>query len=163
MKQKVSSVFDLFTYVLRSLNTVETRLINEFGHCTEQISSTLVRHEIDEYLSGVRNNLLAIERIFSYLMTTATAGKDHLVQDLVHELTVLFSNGSQPYLKEMFVVTSLRSICAYKHALYHTAYQIAVELELDTPADILQGLLDKEKKAYESFDKLTFTQFTNVQ
>jgi len=163
MKQKVSSVFDLLTYVLRGLNTVETKLMKEFGHCIEQISSTVVRREIDAYLDGLRDNQLAIARIFSYLMTDDTTGKDHLVQDFVHELNVLFPNGSQSYLKEMFVVTSLRSICAYKRALYHTAYQIAVELELDTPADILQEQLDKEKKAYESFDKLTFTQFTNVQ
>lgn len=163
MKTKLNSLFDMLAYVLRGLHVVETKLICDFGERADQVTSTLVRCEMDEYLGGLQDNLLGIERIFSYIMTNELERKDHLVQDLIHEINLVFSSTEPSYLKDIFIVSSLRSLSAYKSSLYHTAYQIAIELELETPADILQAVLKKEQNAYEVLDKLTLTQFTNVQ
>lgn len=163
MKTKLHSLFDLLAYVLRGLHVVETKLIHDFGLRADQITSTLVRSEIDGYLGGLHENLLGIEQIFSYLMTNKVERKDHVVQELIHEFNQLFSDTDQSPMKDIFIVSSVRSISAYKKSLYHTAYQITVELELETLAGILQRVLEKEESACERLDKLTLTQFTNVR
>jgi len=162
MKSNLNSLFDMLAYLLRGLNTDETKLMNDLGVNTDQITSTLVRCEVDDYLGGLRDNLLGIERIFSYLMTNNVTRKDHVVQELIRELNELFLTTDQSYLKDIFIISALRGISAYKTSLYHTAYQITLELDLETPADILQEILEREKKSFESFERLTLTQFTNV-
>lgn len=102
MKTKINSLFDTLGYVLRRLGTIETKLIDDVGMHTDEITSTVVRCEVDDYLGSLNDNLLGMERIFSYLMMNNSIRKDSVVQDLVHELEGLLAATEESFLKDIF-------------------------------------------------------------
>lgn len=163
MKPKFNSLFDVLAHMLHTLNTSDAALLNDLGRHTDQLSSAAVRYEVDSYLGALRDNQLGIERIFSYLMKEESKSANPIIREMIHELYTQFSHTDQAYLKDVFMITSLRGIVSYKMSLYYAAYQVALELELETPADILHQLFEKEVNASKSLDRLSLTQFTNVQ
>jgi len=162
MKRKFNSLFDVLEYTLQGLNATEVMLIGDFGTITDQLTSATTRYEVDSYLGTLRDHQLGIERVFTYLMRNDLTRTNAVVRQMAHETHALLLHTNQAYLKEIFIITTLQGIVAYKISLYRTAYQIALELELETPADILEQLLESEMDAAKSFERISLTQFTNV-
>jgi len=162
MKRKFNSLFDVLEFTLQGVNATEAMLINDVGLITDQLTSAATRYEVDSYLGTLRDNQIGIERVFTYLMKNDLTRTNAVMREMIHETHGLLSQTNQASLKEILMITSLQNIVAYKISMYRAAYQIALELELETPADILQQLLEKEMNAAKSFDRISLIQFTNV-
>ena len=56
----------------------------------------------------------------------------------------------------------IQTISGYKTAAYKTAHLFAIELELDTVADLLQQIIDWEMETGKSMSSLSIKEFNRL-
>jgi ferritin-like metal-binding protein YciE len=84
---------------------------------------------------------------------------DKLLEDTHHMLAAC----DVPHLRDQLAAGCIQNINAYKVTTYQTAYMFAVELELDTVADIVQQILEWEMINKKVLAELAIELFNNSQ
>jgi ferritin-like metal-binding protein YciE len=75
----------------------------------------------------------------------------------------MLSATTSPHLRDILAIGCLQNINAYKIAGYRSAYMFAVEMELDTPTDLLQQILEWEIDSSKTLSALAIEEFNNAQ
>lgn len=163
MKTKINSLNDALAFLLQGLYFTETRLKEEFPSCCSEITSGKIRSEIERYTGTADSKMLKLERVFNYLMTEPLTRKNDAIKDLMNETHQILSATTSPHLRDILAIGCLQNINAYKIAGYRSAYMFAVEMELDTPADLLQQILEWEIDSSKTFSALAIEEFNNAQ
>ncbi len=161
MKNKVKTIEDVFINHLQQLFYTETMIKNELSQALQPCCPRL-REEILEYTESSDNKLLKLERIFNYLMREPSSKKTLAVADLIEETSESLDPATPSHIGDIVLINTLRSINACKIAYYKTAYLYAVELELDTPADLLHQILKWEVECSKTLAKLAVEHFNNL-
>lgn len=159
MKKSIHTLQDALTYVLQKLYYAETKVKKEFAACSRQISDEDVKTTIKKYADSSGNRLLQLERIFNYLMQDPVIRKNEVIDQLVAETHRLVDSTTSPHLKDILMISCAQNINTYKIASYKTAYLFAGELELDTPTDLLQQILEEELDVNKSLSAGSIREF----
>lgn len=162
MKKTIKTLHDALVYQLQGMLYAEDKITHEFQLCSHHITSNEVRKVIEEYLSNSNDIKLKLDRVFNYLMVEPVKRKNQVIDKMIDETQVLLSSANSPHLKNVLMIGCIKNINAYKTACYQTSYLIAVELELDTPADLIQQVLEWETDVSRSLNRLAFHEFYNV-
>jgi len=144
MKRTIDSLQNALAYQLQGLLDAETRLKEELSVCTQQVTSTELKAEIQRYFEDADNKLQKLDRIFSYLMQQPVRRKNQVIVKMIEETHHLLKFTSSAQLRNVLMVGCIKNINAYKIASYKTAYLLMVELELDTATDLVQEILEWE-------------------
>jgi ferritin-like metal-binding protein YciE len=162
MKNKINSVEDAFVYHLQQLIYTESRIKN--GIFSEGIAaaSPRIKQELRDYADSSYSKLLKLERIFNYLMREPDEIKSALLMQMMGETVNVIHQTSSHTLKDILIVNAFRTINAIKASNYKNAYLFSVELELDTPADLLQQILEWEIASGKTLSRLTIAEFNNI-
>lgn len=159
MKNDIKTLEDALEYQLQGLLYIEKRLKDEYTVCSPEIHSGDVRTEIKHYTDSGDEKALKLERVFNYLMREPEPRKNEVINQMLEETHHLLKYATSANLKDILMVTCVQKINAYKAASYRTAYRFAVELELDTPADLLQEIIQWEAQTSEALAALAVSEF----
>ena len=88
--------------------------------------------------------------------------KNEVVVKMMDETHHLLSYASSPHLKDILMIGCIQNINAYKTAGYRNAFLFAVELELDTAADLVQQMLDWELATGKRLSALSIHEFNKL-
>lgn len=163
MKTKINSLNDALAFLLQGLYFAETKLKEEFPSCCSEISSPRIRNEINNYTRNADDKMLKLDRVFNYLMVEPITRTNEVVNKLMSETQQMLGSTTSSHLKNVLSIGCIQNINAYKIASYRSAYMIAVELELDTPADLLQQILEWEIETSKELAALSIEEFNKVQ
>lgn len=162
MKDKINSLNDALAFLLQGLYYTETRLKEEFPSCCERISSNNVTAALNAYILGADTKLLKLERVFNYLAKGRLNRKNGTINELLREMQLVTASTSVSHLRDMVSIGYIQNINAYKISCYRSAYMFAVELELNTPTDLLQEILESEVQTSRSLSQLTIEEFNKI-
>jgi len=162
MKKSILTTQDAFTFLLQGMYFIEARLMEELGSCTGQITSTALKDEVKRYRESAHYKQLKLERIFSYLMNDTNARKIEVIDKLMEETHKMLDSVHSGHLRDILMIGCIQNVNAYKTASYRTAYLLAVELELDTVADLLQQILEWEVETGRTLASIASHEFCRL-
>lgn len=151
--KKVVRLEDALVLELNDLYQTEKKLQEAIPICLTQATSTSLQSEMQKYWASSSDKLLKMERVFSYLMTEPSGKKNMVINSLLSKTHQMFelSTGT---LRDVLLVSCLRTICYYKIAGYETATALAEELGLETPCLLLDQALSWEKETDKALSKI---------
>lgn len=161
--KKINSVHDALAFLLDGLYYTEVKLKNEFRGCCKKLSSPHLILEIDQYAFNCENNILKLERIFNYLMQEPILIKNGVVDQLMDNTHQVLSSVKNTYLRDILTIGCIQNVNAFKIASYRSAYMLAVELEMDTVADLIQQMLEREAAETNAISNLFIKEFNNYR
>jgi len=162
MKKSTLTMQNAFTFLLQGLYFTETRLATELGSCSRQSTSARLSDEVKNYAESTQYKLLKLERIFSYLLNTSNSRKNEVIDKLLTETHAILNTADPGHLKDILMIGCIQNINAYKITSYRTACLLAVELELDTVADLLQQIIGWETETSRILAALSSEQFCGL-
>ncbi len=162
MKTTITTLQDALEHQLRGLVHAETMVRGEFRSCARQATSPELRSVIEEYVGNADNKILKLDRIFNYLMQEPGPGHNEVITKMIDETHQLLNCASSPHLKDVLMVACIQNINAYKISSYRTVYLLAVELELDTAADLAQQMLEWELATGKRLAALSIHEFNKL-
>lgn len=158
MKTNIATFEDALAYQLQGLFSAEKALREEFETCSKEITSEEVKTAIRKYVESADDKILKMKRIFNYLLKPIER-KNEVINKLLDETHQLLSYATLPHLKDILMVSCIQNINAYKLAGYKTAYLFAIELELDTAADLIQEIISWERQTGKELSALSLEEF----
>lgn len=162
MTKPIKNLQDALTYQLQGLLQAERKIAEAFTKFSNQISSAEVKELVQEYVRNTDNVACKLDRSFNYLMTEPILRKNEVVNKMIDETEYLLAYTSPSYLKDIVMIGCLENINAYKASAIQTAYLIAIELELDTVADLLQQILSWEMVTCKELTNLSIHEFNKL-
>ncbi|MEO5603848.1 MAG: DUF892 family protein [Cyclobacteriaceae bacterium] len=163
MKTRINTLNDALAFILQGLHFTETRLTEEFGSCSNQMTSAPLKGEIDNYTSSSKDKLLKLERVFNYLLKEPMTRTNDVINDLIKETKEILASTTSTHLKDVLSIGCVQNINAYKISGYRSAYMFAVELEPDTVTDLLQQILEWELETSKVLHRLSIEEFNRSQ
>jgi ferritin-like metal-binding protein YciE len=158
MKTNIQTFEDALAYQLQGLFFAEKSLREEFDTCSREMTSDEVKVAIRKYVESADDKMLKMKRIFNYLLKPIER-KNEVINKLIDETHHLLNYVTLPHLKDILMVSCIQNINAYKLAGYKTAYLFAVELELDTAADLIQEIISWERQTAKELSELSLEEF----
>jgi ferritin-like metal-binding protein YciE len=162
MKTKIQTIEDAFVFYLQQLIFGESRIREGLFTNSFSITSAKVKHEIKEYEDSSYSKLLKLERVFNYLMREPFGTRNQFINQILLETTEALAFANKPQVKDILVITAFKNINAWKVSNYKNAYIFSVELELDTPSDLLQEILEWELGTGKILSRLAIEEFNNM-
>ena len=162
MKAKFNTIQDALVYQLQGLLYAENKVRDQFNTCESEISSDQLKTELDKYTDQAGEKTLKLQRAFNYLMQDPQKQKNEVINKLIKETRHMLGYAIDIHLKDVLLVTCFQNINAYKTATYRTAYLFAVELGLDTVADLLQQILEWEVETGKTLNSLSIHEFNRI-
>jgi ferritin-like metal-binding protein YciE len=137
----------------------EKKINAEFGTCSHEISSKPLKDEIRKYIQSADEKLLKYERIFNYLMQEPDSRKNKVVVKMLEDTSEMLSFTDSYHLRDILMVSCFQNLNAYKISCLKIAYMFALELELDTAADLLQQILESEMETAKALSRIAIEEF----
>jgi len=162
MSKKIKTLQDALSYQLLGLLYSEKKVSEEFNNCSHHVTSSDVKTVIKNYVDNAENVTLKLERIFGYLMLDPVPRKNEVINKMIDETQYLLTYATSPDLKDILMISCMKNINAYKTASYQSCYLMAVELELDAAADLLQEILTWETATGKSLGTISISAFNTI-
>ena len=163
MNKNIKTLQDALSYELQGILYAEDKVSDELQTRCRYITSPDVKKVIQEYIENSDNVKLMLNRVFNYLMIEPAPRKNQVINKMIDETKYLLTHATSPHLKDILMIDCVKNINAYKTASYQTSYLMAVELEMDTPADLIQQVLEWELNAGRSLSRLSIREFNNIE
>lgn len=161
MKTKIKSLNEALAFLLEGLYYAETKLADEFPACCGKINSPRLQGVVSNYSGSAQNKLLKLDRVFNYLMKDPERRVNKVVDELIIETRLILASTTSENFKDLLTIGCIQNINAYKIANYRSAYLMAVKLELDTAADLLQEVLEWEAGTFRRLTHLSIEELSH--
>ena len=158
MKHKIKTLHDALVYELQGLYDAERKLKEYLNKCSTEKMSKELRTQIQRYTDSTDSKLLNLERVFNYLMQEPIIRKNEVINHFLQETHYLLTHTFSRDIRDILMATCIQSINSYKIRCYKTAYLFAIELELETAADLLEQILEWEIEMKEQLMECTTSQ-----
>jgi ferritin-like metal-binding protein YciE len=159
MKVHIESLCDGLAYLLQGLLFIEINLSGKYRHCEANLCSQELKKTMEGYLDSCHDHELKIDRIFSYLMKEKAARTNEVFNKITAETQFMLDSASIPGLKDILFIGCIESMISYKISSYRTAYLFAAELQLDTPCDLIQQILESEYSSRKMLSNIAIGEF----
>lgn len=163
MKKSITTLHDALCYTLQGLYFTEEKIKKEFSSCRKNITGSGLKSELDKYVESADNKLLKLQRAFGYLTQDTVSRKNEVITKMLDETHRLLSSSTSTQLKDILMLSCLQNISSYKISAYKTAFLFALELELDTVADLIQQILEWETETGKHLSPLALEMFNKIQ
>lgn len=154
--KKLTNLNEVLTFHLESLYDAEKKLQHAIPICSESLPLGTLRDEIKKYGEGATEKRSKLKRIFSYLLVQPFKRKNNVINSMLKETHDMLDHAATDHLREIVLLACIQSINHYKMAGYNTALAFALELNLDTVADLLHEILAWEKETNAALTKIAF-------
>lgn len=147
MKNKICNIQQALTHQLKEMYDGEKKIQKNLAFCTQQVVSPMLKQEMIRYIGNTSDQITKLERIFNYLMDEPYGSVNDVMFELItHTQNVLRCTGQEP-IRDVLLITSVQTICQYKISGYTAALALALELDLEKPAELLQEIITWEREA----------------
>jgi ferritin-like metal-binding protein YciE len=154
---------DLFAHELQDLYSAERQIIDALPDVIEAVSSTRLRHTLEEHLEVTRGQLERLERIFDMIDRKPSRSKCEGMEGILDEgEEVIDIKAEDEALKDAALIGAAQRVEHYEMAGYGTARNMARLLGLEEAAQLLQQALDEEKAADRDLTEIADSE-VNVQ
>lgn len=156
MKKKLTTLNEVLAYQLEGMYDAEKKLQYAIPICSETIRlNTVLKQEIKKYGELATDKRTKLKRIFSYLLVEPFGRKNKMIDTLLKDTHEMLSYASTDHLRETILIACIQSINHYKIAGYRTALAFAIELNLETVADLLHEILQWEKETDSALTQIS--------
>ncbi|MBT1686455.1 DUF892 family protein [Dawidia soli] len=162
MDKTIKTLQDALTYQVQGLLYAEQKIREAFQSCNHHLESEDVKHALEDYADNAGNVSIKLDRIFNYLLIEPIARKNEVILKMIEETQFLLTYAARPHLKDILMVGCMKNINAYKTVNLRNCYLMAVELELDTVADLLQQMLEWELATGKRLAALSIHEFNKL-
>jgi len=146
MKNKICNIQQALTHQLKEMYDGEKKIHKNLAFCVERVVSPLLKQEITGYIGKTNDQITKLERIFNYLMEEPYGSVNDVMFELImHTQNVLRCTEQEP-IRDVLLITSVQAICQYKISGYTAALALALELDLEKPAELLQEIISWERE-----------------
>jgi len=159
MKTNLKTLEDALVYQLQGLLDIETKVREEFSACSATLTSDAVRSGIEKYMETTADKLLKLQRVFNYLLREPVARKNRIASGMLKETHQLLDYTNHNQLRDLLILSCVQAINAYKITSYKTAYRFSLALELETPAELLNEIIQWELNTKEALASLSAEEF----
>ena len=163
MKTKLTSLNELLAYQLEGMYDAEKKLQQDLPVCTEGIKLDALKQEVIKYGELSTDKRTKLKRMFSYLLVERFGRKNKVIDSLLKETQKMLSCASTDHIRDAVTLACIQSINHYKIANYNTALAFAIELNLETVADLLHEILVWEKETAAALTKIAFEELNKKE
>jgi ferritin-like metal-binding protein YciE len=162
MKDRIGTIEDAFAFQLQRLYYTENRIKEEFHHCCAHVHSPALKKHVEDYLDETDSKILKLQRVFNYILKEPLPLKNETINRLLHETNEILTLSQSAFLKDLLIINVIKDLNAYKISNYRNVYIYSVELELDTPTDLLQQVLEWELDTSKALSALMLREFNRT-
>lgn len=154
MKNRICNIQQALSHQLKEMYDGEKKLNKNLSFCTERVVSPLLKEEMIRYVGRTHDVTTKLERIFNYLMDEPYGSVNDVMFELItHTHNVLRCTDHEP-IRDVLLITSVQAICQYKLSGYTAALALALELDLEKPAELLQEIIMWERETTNTLAEL---------
>ena len=162
MKAHIESLSDALCYLLTGMLFIESNLASHYRSCKPKLSSPELKDAMERYLDVCHDNRLKIDRVFNYLMKEPEPRENEVFKKMINETEFVLRSADEAHLKDVLFIGCIESLISYKASTYRTAYLFSAELELDTPDELIQQILESEYASRKLFSNIAVKEFNKV-
>ena len=158
MKNPLSNLHEALVFQLEGLYDAEKKLEKSMRICANKVMSQTLRAEITKYGEQASDKRIKLKRAFSYLGCGPFGRKNRVMRDLIKDMLELSEYTTEGRIRDAMVIAFMKNITHYKIEDYCTAQSFAIELQLDTVADLLHEIIHWERVTGETLAKIALDQ-----
>lgn len=143
-----SGLTDLFQEGLKGIYFAEKALTNSLPIMLNNATSLNLIDAVTINLLQAEDQIVRLNRIFKLGGNLAEAKKCDVIVGLIADSEKIIDKAENGVVRDAAIVIANQKIKHYEIASYNALLQIAVTLQLDKIAHILEEILDEEKDAY---------------
>ena len=160
MKNQITKLEDILALQLQELHNSERAI-------KEKINTLLLYSESEElneillkYSESSDHKKLKLGRMFYYILVEPVDKSSSIVSTLLDETAFRLERTSSSKIKTLLLISGFQCINHFKLSLYRTALTYALELELDTVADLLHQIAEWERKTEKALNAQAHKEFS---
>lgn len=147
MKTNIKNLHEALIYQVQQLYAAEEKLKRALPKMLSSITSETLSNILEEYRLRTEDRLLKLERVFHYVMFEPGHKRNSAVDEMLNEAKGFVKHMQQEELRDIMIIAALQNVINYKEGAYRNAHCLAAELEMDTPAELLNEINQWEKEA----------------
>ena len=144
---KESQLMKLFEDELKDIYWAEKALTKALPKMAKNATSPELVKAIQNHLKETENQIKKVEKVFSLIGKKAVAKKCEAMAGLVKEGDEIMKDTEKGAMRDAGIISAGNKVEHYEIASYGTLKTFATVLGLNEAADILNEILEEEKKA----------------
>jgi ferritin-like metal-binding protein YciE len=154
--KKLANVNDALVFLLKRQYDAECTLKDALTNCSKKVKSSLLKAELEDYGEISRHKIIKLERVFNYLMTEPTGEKNIIIRKMITETHTMLDITKSDETRDVMILSCVQGINQYKIAIYRAALALSIELQLDQVTELINEIIEWERKAATVFNKTIF-------
>ena len=154
--KKLTNLSEVLAFQLEGMYDGEKKLQHQLPTISERVRSSSVKGEISKCIERAVEKRCKLKRIFSYLLIEKSKRKSNVMESILNEAENLLHHVSESYVGDVVLLACLQSANHYNIANYRAALALALALNLEQVADLLDEILQVEKETTTGLEKIAF-------
>lgn len=144
----------LFIEELRDIYDAEQQIVNALPNLIASSESTDLKEVLTDHLNETRNQLIRLNKIFSFLNIPAQGETCNAVQGMIKSCEKAIIRHPPSAVRDAAIITLAQRIEHYQMAVYGTLRTFAKQLEFDDFIDLLKDTLEEESNTNKKLNKI---------
>lgn len=142
---KLNTLEDLFKHELKDLYSAEKQLVKALPKMARAATNADLAAGFERHLEETKEHVARLEQISEELGLSLGRHKCKAMEGLIEEGQELLKEDAQDSVRDAGLIGAAQRVEHYEISAYGTARALALKLDLQTAAQILQKTLDEEK------------------
>lgn len=151
---KLNTLQDLLHHELKDLYSAEKQLVKALPKMAKAATNPELAAGFEQHLAETQEHVNRLEQIGQELGLSLGRHKCKAMEGLVEEGAELISEDAQDNVRDAGLIGAAQRVEHYEIAAYGTARTLALQLDLQTAADLLGQTLEEEKATDIKLSKL---------
>jgi len=154
--KKLTNLNEVLAFQLEGMYDGEKKLQHRLPIISERVGNISLKAEIGKCVERAVEKRCKLKRIFSYLLVEKSRRKSNVMESILSEAENLVHHGSESHVGDVLLAACLQSVNHYSVANYRAALALALALNLEQVADLLDEILQIEKEMTTGLEKIAF-------
>lgn len=156
---RVPMLTDFFTDQLKDIYWAEKHLVKTLPKMKKAASSDELASAFEDHLEETRQHVVRLEKIFELMGQKSEAKKCDAMEGLTKEGDSIIEETKEgTATRDVGLIFAAQKVEHYEIATYGSLHQLALTLEYNEIADLLDATLNEEKEADKSLTSIAKTQ-----
>jgi ferritin-like metal-binding protein YciE len=152
-----------FINQLKDIYYAEQHLVKALGEMQKATTTEELEDAFEHHLKQTERHLKRLDRVFKMIGTTAAAKKCEAIDGLINEARSIISETKEgTATRDAALIIAAQKIEHYEIATYGSLVQLALTMDLERVAEILEKTLQEEEETDQELTVIAET-FINVK
>jgi ferritin-like metal-binding protein YciE len=158
MKKTVANLHEALTFELEGMYEITKGLQDEISESIAHTSNPSMKKILAEYLKTLGDQRIKLKRIFGYLLTGPYKRQLKKAAGFLSRCKEVNSSTDEPSLRAILFVSSMQPAVQYKIAALKEARFLALRLDIENVADLLDEMIEGEQAFAQTLKRLASNQ-----